>query len=817
MLRKTMWIFLSVALVFTVQSWAKTAAIGPVHDGAIAVDNPLIPEAPGPVIDQTDEVIFFDDFESGGVGWEFMDLTDVSSWHVDDYNAYGSSGLSWWAGDSTLGGYDNHWLQYLVSPTLDLSGATNPTLSFALFYAVEEPAGATPPWDGWDGCNVWVSTDDGANWDVLTMDTPAYTCQSMYSFGEEWGMGEGIAGWGGFSGGTRPGTWVDASASLTGYTTSTVKIRFALCSDPVWCTGDDPDLTGMFVDNILIAEGGNRYLMNNAEGVAVPSDLVPAPGIPPTGNFWHLSEPGTPLPPSPTHVMEMSNGAGSYIPDIFNALVSPVIDLTSYHPDSGSVLADFFIRGTINVNDPDPFPNLDNWTVQIKPLGGAYGWYYYSNPWGQPGGDNYVWTTLPDPYTLWSEYVGEPVNLSPYMGYEVQVRILFQSDPDNYFGQGLFVDDFEVVYTSSLENDVSAQKLHVPMPTSAYFDSLYCSVEVHNLGLNNQGSVPTFWRVDYGSPTPLIPWPTVPSGGMVMKEWSWQTPLVGSYFVDAFTQLTGDENLSNDTTKAGLVEITPSNVLEFGYDNRQYSWEPSIYYFNFMTGEGIYVRYTPEDDGIDFNMNGQSLKALFREPGTIRIHIYEPGTATTPGPEVTQWDASVTQVFPAWQSFDITGISFLQDTRTDFWVFYEVLNDLGEPHIYGDDEIIHGEGHFFADFGTGMQPSDYDFYVRAVFEPIVGVEEPTVTPQPAVFALYQNTPNPFNPATSITFSLEKAGAAKLSVFDLMGRTVRVLADGSYTAGVHTVSFNAGDLASGVYIYRLEADGKSIEKKMLFLK
>ena len=93
MLRKTMWIFLSVALVFTVQSWAKTAAIGPVHDGAIAVDNPLIPEAPGPVIDQTDEVIFFDDFESGGVGWEFMDLTDVSSWHVDDYNAYGSSGL----------------------------------------------------------------------------------------------------------------------------------------------------------------------------------------------------------------------------------------------------------------------------------------------------------------------------------------------------------------------------------------------------------------------------------------------------------------------------------------------------------------------------------------------------------------------------------------------------------------------------------------------------------------------------------------------------------------------------------------------------
>jgi len=247
----------------------------------------------------------------------------------------------------------------------------------------------------------------------------------MYSFGFEWGMGLNIAGWGGFSGGVRPGAWVTANASLSGYTTSTVKIRFALCSDPVYCTGDDPDLIGILVDNIVIQEGSTRYLQNNAEGIAIPSDLIPAPGTPPLGCFWHMSEPGFPTPPSPTHVMEMSDN-GSYPPDIYCALESPVIDLTPYTPGTGNVIGDFYVRGAINVGDPDPFPNVDNWTLQIHPLGSNYGWFYYSNPWGTPGGQNFVISDVPDSYSLWSTIVTEGlINLTPYMGYEVIEKVTF--------------------------------------------------------------------------------------------------------------------------------------------------------------------------------------------------------------------------------------------------------------------------------------------------------------------------------------------------------------------------------------------------------
>jgi hypothetical protein len=403
------------------------------------------------------------------------------------------------------------------------------------------------------------------------------------------------------------------------------------------------------------------------------------------------------------------------------------------------------------------------------------------------------------------------------MGYEIQVRVIFQSDGDNYFGEGLFVDDFQIEYTNALDHDVSAEKLLVPMPTSAFFDTIFCSVELHNNGLYDEGSVPAFWRVNYGTNNPLFPWPSINHGEMVLEEFTWETPTPGSYFVDAFTQLVGDENPANDTSKVGLVEITDENILEFGYDNRQYSYEPSVYYFNFDVGEGAYVKYTPEDDGIDFNMNGQSLKVLFMDTGTIRIHIYEPGTASQPGAEVTSWDAAVTQVYPTWQEFDISSIGFLQETRTDFWVWYEVIDGSGAPHILGWNEFIHGEGHFFDNAGGGINPSNSEFFARAVFEPVVGVADSPSAVQPTVFNLKQNSPNPFNPSTQIEFSLEQSGTAKLTVFDLMGRTVAVLADGVYPAGSHNVTFNASGLASGIYVYRLEADGKVMEKKMLFLK
>ena len=87
--------------------------------------------------------------------------------------------------------------------------------------------------------------------------------------------------------------------------------------------------------------------------------------------------------------------------------------------------------------------------------------------------------------------------------------------------------------------------------------------------------------------------------------------------------------------------------------------------------------------------------------------------------------------------------------------------------------------------------------------------------------LDQNFPNPFNPSTTISFSIPEDVHVTLTIFDVYGREVKQLADAVMTAGHHTLEFDGSDLASGTYMYRLEAksvDGGSIfiDQKMMIL-
>lgn len=101
-------------------------------------------------------------------------------------------------------------------------------------------------------------------------------------------------------------------------------------------------------------------------------------------------------------------------------------------------------------------------------------------------------------------------------------------------------------------------------------------------------------------------------------------------------------------------------------------------------------------------------------------------------------------------------------------------------------------------------------------------EPPAVKPgsksdQPVSFALGQNYPNPFNLTTEIAFSLPVASQVKLTIFDLPGRTVVTLVNQELLAGHHVATFNGTDLASGIYIYRIETEGLTASKKMILLK
>ena len=93
---------------------------------------------------------------------------------------------------------------------------------------------------------------------------------------------------------------------------------------------------------------------------------------------------------------------------------------------------------------------------------------------------------------------------------------------------------------------------------------------------------------------------------------------------------------------------------------------------------------------------------------------------------------------------------------------------------------------------------------------------------PPTYALFQNAPNPFNPSTDIRYQLPEAGRVRLVIYDLLGRTVRVLADDRREAGYHLISWDGRDetgrpVGSGIYLLRLEAGGLAQVRKMTLMR
>jgi len=99
----------------------------------------------------------------------------------------------------------------------------------------------------------------------------------------------------------------------------------------------------------------------------------------------------------------------------------------------------------------------------------------------------------------------------------------------------------------------------------------------------------------------------------------------------------------------------------------------------------------------------------------------------------------------------------------------------------------------------------------------VPVSNEEIAEIPTSVSLKQNYPNPFNPTTTIQFELDKTTFTKLTVYDVLGRKVQELINGVRPAGTNTIQFDAANLASGVYLYRLEANGIIQTKRLTLIK
>jgi hypothetical protein len=110
-----------------------------------------------------------------------------------------------------------------------------------------------------------------------------------------------------------------------------------------------------------------------------------------------------------------------------------------------------------------------------------------------------------------------------------------------------------------------------------------------------------------------------------------------------------------------------------------------------------------------------------------------------------------------------------------------------------------------------------DFYNDLVGYEIGTTDVPSSASLPEVFALMQNYPNPFNPTTVIEFSLAQADLVELAVFDLLGRRVATLLHEERKPGRHSVQWNAGGMASGVYYYSIKTGSRVAVRKAILIR
>jgi len=123
-----------------------------------------------------------------------------------------------------------------------------------------------------------------------------------------------------------------------------------------------------------------------------------------------------------------------------------------------------------------------------------------------------------------------------------------------------------------------------------------------------------------------------------------------------------------------------------------------------------------------------------------------------------------------------------------------------------------------------LQKSNSDYYLGCPVASLVAIQDNEMTAIvensnniPSGYALNQNYPNPFNPETKITFNLSQSGYTRLSVFNLIGQEVDVLVSRNMVSGSYSLSFDAVDLPSGIYYYRIQSGDFIAVKKMMLIK
>ncbi len=262
-------------------------------------------------------------------------------------------------------------------------------------------------------------------------------------------------------------------------------------------------------------------------------------------------------------------------------------------------------------------------------------------------------------------------------------------------------------------------------------------------------------------------------------------------------RITVSDTVNESMTLSGDLEI-PANKSLFIGDSSVYTISDTL----IVKTNGSILN--SKKGGIEFTGTG---KIVFENWNNSLFYVNKEGH-----PKLIWGALSGNQVFNVYKK--INGV----------YVCIAVLNSNNNNNIqsYVDTTVYINNGQLAGTdllYKVGRLSGERLYYSNIVTVPVPGsamdksLEEPT----PSEFSIGQNYPNPFNPSTTIRYNIPSTGNVSIKLFDMLGREVKDLFEGIQQAGTYDLSVNCSNMASGVYIYKIEYNDKMLSKKMILQK
>jgi hypothetical protein len=271
------------------------------------------------------------------------------------------------------------------------------------------------------------------------------------------------------------------------------------------------------------------------------------------------------------------------------------------------------------------------------------------------------------------------------------------------------------------------------------------------------------------------------------------------------------------------------------------SYASNAYYYILLpsSNQKLATRFTPSVSGqlysVSVELNGGT--GAIKGSGNLRVSACQNTSGSIGGIPGTLIGTSVDVPFSklvsgAWNEINMQGANVPIDTGVDFHIVVEVAGTLGDTLQFlldnGTPPTNRTSSYRNGALGLGWYnradpnyphtPSYENLLLTAsIAVPKDTIEIVTPTSIPLQYALDQNYPNPFNPSTTIKFQMPLKGFVTLRIYDIIGRKVATLVNGFKEAGPHDVKFDASNLPSGVYFYRITAGTYAETKKLVLIK